>query len=107
VKKYIFDEDLEAILQDEIAKIPETWKLASMRVVSETGQRPSAAIQLSYEGQVKKAVSTGDGPVDACYKAIEKIVDPAAFLKAKQLEQEQRHAKHRDTPFALEPRKSG
>ena len=36
-------------------------------------------------------------------RAIEKIVDPAAFLKAKQLEQEQRHAKHRDTPYALEP----
>ena len=36
-------------------------------------------------------------------KAIERIVDPAAFLKAKKLEQEQRHAKHRDTPFALEP----
>jgi [protein-PII] uridylyltransferase len=36
-------------------------------------------------------------------KAIERIVDPAAFLKAKKLEQEQRHARHRDTPFALEP----
>ncbi len=29
--------------------------------------------------------------------------EPVAFLKAKQLEQEQRHAKHQDTPFALEP----
>jgi [protein-PII] uridylyltransferase len=36
-------------------------------------------------------------------KAIDRLVEPAAFLKAKQLEQEQRHAKHRDTPFALEP----
>jgi [protein-PII] uridylyltransferase len=36
-------------------------------------------------------------------RAIEKNLDPAAFLKAKKLEQEQRHAKHRDTPFALEP----
>ena len=36
-------------------------------------------------------------------RAIEKCVDPVAFLKAKKLEQEQRHAKHRDTPFALEP----
>ena len=30
-------------------------------------------------------------------------MNPVAFLKAKKLEQEQRHAKHRDTPFALEP----
>jgi [protein-PII] uridylyltransferase len=36
-------------------------------------------------------------------KAIQRIIVPAAFLKAKKLEQEQRHAKHRDTPFALEP----
>ena len=79
-KKYIFDEDLEAILQDEIAKIPETWKLASMRVVSETGKQPSAEIKLSYEGQVQEAISTGDGPVDACYKAIEKIVHSEARL---------------------------
>jgi len=34
-------------------------------------------------------------------KAIEKLVEPAVFLKAKKLEQEQRHAKYRDTPFAL------
>ncbi len=36
-------------------------------------------------------------------RAIDRIVDPGEFLKAKKLEQEQRHAKHRDTPFALEP----
>ncbi len=79
-KKYIFDEDLEAILQSEIAKIPETWKLASMKVVSETGAKPSAEIKLSYEGKLKGAASTGDGPVDACYKAIEKIVNSKAKL---------------------------
>ena len=36
-------------------------------------------------------------------RAIERLVEPAAFLKAKKLEQEQRYAKHRDTPYALEP----
>ena len=36
-------------------------------------------------------------------RAIKRLVEPEAFLKAKKLEQEQRHAKHRDTPFALEP----
>jgi 2-isopropylmalate synthase len=79
-KKYIFDEDIEAILQNEIAKIPETWKLASMRVVSETGAKPHAQIRLSYEGKTQQAVSNGDGPVDACYKAIEKIVNSRAKL---------------------------
>ncbi|MEW6689604.1 MAG: DUF294 nucleotidyltransferase-like domain-containing protein, partial [Pseudomonadota bacterium] len=36
-------------------------------------------------------------------KAISRLVEPATFLKAKKLEQEQRHAKHRDTAYALEP----
>ena len=79
-KKYIFDEDLEAILQSEIAKIPETWKLVSMKVASETGAKPRAEIKLSYEGKVKRSASTGDGPVDACYKAIEKVVNSKAKL---------------------------
>lgn len=77
-KKYIFDEDLEAILQDQIAQIPETWKLVSMKVISETGKKPSAEIRLSYQGDIREASSTGDGPVDACYKAIESIVQSKA-----------------------------
>ena len=77
-KRYIFDEDLEAILQDQIAQIPETWKLLSMKVISETDQKPWANIKLSYQGRTKEANSTGDGPVDACYKAIEKIVQSKA-----------------------------
>ena len=36
-------------------------------------------------------------------RTIERSVEPAAFLKAKRLEQEQRHARHHDTPYALEP----
>ena len=43
----------------------------------------------------------------ALYRRFESAVaqarDPAAFLRAKQLEQEQRHAKHQDTPYSLEP----
>ncbi len=77
-KKYIFDEDLEAILQNQMAQIPEAWKLVSMKVVSETGQKPFATVRLSYHGQVSESSSTGDGPVDACYKAIERVVQSKA-----------------------------
>jgi [protein-PII] uridylyltransferase len=35
--------------------------------------------------------------------ALQKDFDPASFYKAKKLEQEQRHAKHQDTPYSLEP----
>ena len=36
-------------------------------------------------------------------RAMATLLDPRAFLRAKMLEQEQRHAKHQDTPYALEP----
>ena len=36
-------------------------------------------------------------------KALARVMDPVAFLKAKKLEQEQRHAKHQDTAYSLEP----
>jgi [protein-PII] uridylyltransferase len=39
----------------------------------------------------------------ALFRRMEINPDPVAFFKAKKLEQEQRHAKHQDTPYALEP----
>ncbi len=77
-KKYVFDEDIEAILEDEIVAIPETWKLEFLRVVSETGKKPTAEIRLKRKGQVHSVSCEGDGPVDACYKAVESIVKSGA-----------------------------
>lgn len=78
-KKYVFDEDIEALIQDEISEIPETWKLDYLKIHLETGRPPMAVLKLRREGRVFEAASQGDGPVDACYKAIEKITK----LKAK------------------------
>ncbi len=79
-KKYVFDEDLETILEDVGLNIPETWKLGYLRVISETSRKPSAEIRLIHKGKNHSAQSDGDGPVDACYKAIEKIVKSKATL---------------------------
>ena len=73
-KKYVFDEDIEAILENEMGRIPEVWKLEHLKVSSETGKKPHASVSLSFKGKQHAAESGGDGPVDACYKAIEKIV---------------------------------
>lgn len=73
-KKYVFDEDIEAILEEEITSIPALWVLDYMKVVSESHQASRAEIRLISNSQVYTAASDGDGPVDALYKAIEKIV---------------------------------
>lgn len=79
-KKYVFDEDIEALIQDEITEIPETWKLEYLKTTLETGRLPEATIRLRRGKEVLEAASQGDGPVDACYKAIEKITKLKATL---------------------------
>ena len=57
-----------------MGRIPETWKLDYLKVSSETGKKPNAHIRLKFKDKVHEAQVEGDGPVDACYKAVEKIV---------------------------------
>jgi 2-isopropylmalate synthase len=77
-KKEIFDEDLDAIIADEIIRIPETVKLKQMNVSSGSFVAPTATVELEVRGKLKKAAVMGDGPVDATFKAIKKLtrMDP-------------------------------
>ncbi|MEW6170586.1 MAG: 2-isopropylmalate synthase [Candidatus Omnitrophota bacterium] len=81
-KKDIFDEDLIAIVEEEFKKIPETWQLDSLEVNSGTKIAPRATVKLKNKSKLFSANSSGDGPVDACFKAIDKITG----LKGKLLE---------------------
>jgi len=72
-KKSMYDEDLLALLEDQIAKVPELWKLVRMRLETETGEKSKATIELKYEGKTIKATTGGDGPVDACYRAVDRL----------------------------------
>jgi 2-isopropylmalate synthase len=79
-KKYVFDEDIETLIEDVLTKVPVTWQLEYLSIRSETGKRPEAVIRLRSKGQSHEASSQGDGPVDACYKAIEKLTGIHARL---------------------------
>lgn len=72
-KKEVFDEDLLAIVEDEIISVPETYRISGFEYKSGKNVEPCATIELTKGDIVKKESSSGDGPVDACYKAIEKI----------------------------------
>ena len=71
-KHDIFDEDLLALVNEATFE-NETIKLVSLRVCSETGEVPRASITLNIDGREQNAESIGDGPVDASFKAIEKL----------------------------------
>ena len=72
-KKEVFDDDLATIVEEEIGTAPKFYSLESFYIMSGNKITPSASISLKYEGKVFSANSTGDGPVDACYKATEKV----------------------------------
>lgn len=72
-KKEVFDEDLLAIVEDEIVSVPEIYKIIGFEYKSGKNIEPHAVIELIKGNTTKKESSSGDGPVDACYKAIEKI----------------------------------
>ncbi len=79
-KKNIFDDDLRIIAEDEIRVIKPLWSLISFEVTSGTKIKPNARVQLNKKGRVLSGVSSGDGPVDAVFKAIDKVTGYKAKL---------------------------
>ena len=72
-KKEIFDDDLIALAEEQRKPKVKIYDLISTKVITETGVLPQAEVKVRCKGKVREAKSTGDGPVDACYKAIDKI----------------------------------
>ena len=85
-KKDIYDDDLRIIVQDEVRLIRPVWKLKSFEVTSGTKIKPYASVILDKKGKFLSGSSGGDGPVDACFKALEKITNFKAKLEDFRLE---------------------
>ncbi|MBE9486942.1 MAG: 2-isopropylmalate synthase [Chloroflexi bacterium] len=80
MKKEIFDEDLDAIVADEVLRVTETYKLLQMSVSSGSFTAPTATVEMEVNGEVKKTAMMGDGPVDATFKAIKELTGSEAPL---------------------------
>jgi len=82
-KKEIFDEDLEAIMTEEIYRVPrapEKYKLINLNVASGTVTIPTATVEMEIDGKKVKEAGFGDGPVDAAFKTIAKITGTKSKL---------------------------
>jgi 2-isopropylmalate synthase len=79
-KQEVFDEDLMAILHDEIRDEPAVYVLDYLHFYSGTSAIPTATVRLSVRGEMRESAATGDGPVDAVYKAISTVARIAAKL---------------------------
>jgi 2-isopropylmalate synthase len=85
-KKNIFDDDLISIVEDEIKLIKPIWRLESFAINSGTNITPTADVSLRYKNKVMSEKSSGDGPVDACFKAIDKITNIKGELQDYRIE---------------------
>lgn len=80
-KHEIFDEDLHALVSDEALVLQERYRLLSLVIHCETGEVPYARLVISDDGNELHAESEGSGPVDATFRAIEKLLTSGAELQ--------------------------
>jgi 2-isopropylmalate synthase len=80
-KKEVFDDDLVALVEDEVSTVPETYFLDYLQFTSGTGIVPTATVRLRKEEKVYQESGWGDGPVDAAYRAIDAITGIPGKLK--------------------------
>jgi len=80
-KQEVFDEDLIAILHDEIHDVPEVYQLDYLQIYSGTSAIPTATVRVRVNGAVHSGAAVGDGPVDAVCKAISQVTGASARLE--------------------------
>ncbi len=79
-KREVFDEDLIAIVHDEIHPVAATYILDYLHIYSGTSAIPTATVRLRIHEEVKEGAAIGDGPVDAVCKAIAAVTGMSPTL---------------------------
>jgi 2-isopropylmalate synthase len=84
-KKHVYDEDIEALVDEEIAHSHDRIKIVSLAVIAGTQGPQSATLELDIDGKHASVQETGNGPVDAIFKAIRALVPHEATLELYQV----------------------
>jgi 2-isopropylmalate synthase len=79
-KKHVYDEDIEALVDEEIATHQNRIKVVALTVIAGTAGPQSATIVLDIDGTHNTVQSTGNGPIDATFNAVMKLVPHKAKL---------------------------
>jgi 2-isopropylmalate synthase len=85
-KKHVYDEDIEALVDDEIAKAHDRVKIVSLQVIAGTIGPQSATLVLDIDGKHHTTQASGNGPVDATFNAIKQLVPHKAKLALYQVQ---------------------
>ncbi|MDY6972314.1 MAG: 2-isopropylmalate synthase [Thermodesulfobacteriota bacterium] len=79
-KKEILDEDIEALVGEEILRVPDVYELDYLNVVSGTGTVPTATVKLKIKGEATQSAGFGVGPIDAIFNTIAKMIGTRSKL---------------------------
>ncbi len=85
-KKDVFDEDVIALVDDEMVSANTRIRLISLEILCGSKQPPSADLDLEIDGKPARVKATGDGPVDATFNAIRQLFPHDAHLQLYQVQ---------------------
>jgi len=81
-KEQIFDEDVEAVVLEEVYRIPDKYRLVHLSVQSgNMGIPPTAAVVMEVDGVECKAADFGVGPVDAAFNVVDRLTNRKPTLQ--------------------------
>jgi 2-isopropylmalate synthase len=80
-KKVVYDEDIMALVDDEVMRDHERIRFVSLDVHAGSKAPPSAELAIEVDGKVQTAHATGDGPVDATFNALRACFPHEATLR--------------------------
>jgi 2-isopropylmalate synthase len=84
-KKHVYDEDIEALVDEKIATAHDRIRLVSLTVIAGTRGPQRATMKLDVDGHVVTDEAEGNGPVDATFNAIKALVPHEAVLELYQV----------------------
>ncbi len=84
-KKDVFDEDIAALVEDEVARGSERLRFVSLQVVCGSTGPQRATLTLEIDGEEHVTTAEGNGPVDATFNAITELFDHQATLELYQV----------------------
>ena len=74
-KKHLYDDDLVSIIQDQASRSASVYRLEYIQVTTGNTVQPTATVKVRKGDEILMDASTGDGPIDAAFKTIERIVE--------------------------------
>ncbi|MBF0341394.1 MAG: 2-isopropylmalate synthase [Magnetococcales bacterium] len=85
-KKTLFDDDIRALVDDEVVREADPYKLTRLHVASGTEDTPVAAVEIQVNGQPQRGAGWGEGAIHAVFNAIVHLVPGADQVRLQRYE---------------------